>query len=89
MDGSAHCRKAEELAAKAEEYLGQGDGHAAVWAAVAQVHVLLALAAPRVPDSGEGPTPLPESEKDNNPPGGPHLGTVQRKGRQTRGEGNG
>jgi hypothetical protein len=63
MDGSDHHRKADELAAKAEEYLGQGDGQesAAVWAAVAQVHALLALAAPRVPDSGEGPTPLPES----------------------------
>jgi hypothetical protein len=47
MDGSDHYRKAEELAAKAEEYLGQGDGQesAAVWAAVAQVHATLALAA--------------------------------------------
>jgi hypothetical protein len=46
MDGSAHFRKAEELAAKAAEYLGQGDGQdsAAVWAAVAQVHATLALA---------------------------------------------
>jgi hypothetical protein len=46
MDGSDHYRKAEELAAKAEEYLGQGDGQdsAAVWAAVAQVHATLALA---------------------------------------------
>jgi hypothetical protein len=34
MDGSAHFRKVEELAAKAAEYLGQGDGldSAAVWA---------------------------------------------------------
>jgi hypothetical protein len=47
MDGSAHYRKAEELAAKAGEYLGQGDGQdtAAVWAAVAQVHATLAVAA--------------------------------------------
>jgi hypothetical protein len=37
MDGSAHYRKAEELADKAEKYLGQGDGQesAAVCVAVA------------------------------------------------------
>ena len=47
MDGPAHYGKAEELAAKAAEYLGQGDGQdsAAVWAAVAQVHATLAVAA--------------------------------------------
>jgi hypothetical protein len=52
MDGSAHYRKAEELAAKAQEYLGQGDGQvsAGVWAAVAQVHATLALAAAQQPD---------------------------------------
>ena len=46
MTGPEHFRKAEELAAKAREYLGQGDGQdsAAVWAAVAQVHATLALA---------------------------------------------
>ena len=46
MTGPEHFRRAEELAAKAEEYLGQGDGQdsAAVWAAVAQVHATLALA---------------------------------------------
>jgi hypothetical protein len=46
MDSSAHHRRADELAAKAEEYLGQGDGQdsAAVWAAVAQVHATLAVA---------------------------------------------
>jgi len=46
MDGPSHYRKAEELAAKAAEYLGHGDGQdaAAVWAAVAQVHALLAIA---------------------------------------------
>jgi hypothetical protein len=47
MDGPAHYRKAEELAEKADEYLGQGDEKdaAAVWAAVAQVHATLAVAA--------------------------------------------
>jgi hypothetical protein len=47
MDGPAHYRKAEELAEKAAEYLGHGDGQeaAAVWAAVAQVHATLAFAA--------------------------------------------
>jgi hypothetical protein len=51
MDGSAHYRKAEELAAKAAEYLGRGDGQdsAAVWAAVAQVHATLAVAATSEP----------------------------------------
>jgi hypothetical protein len=47
MTGPDHYRKAEELAAKAHEYLGQGDGQAsaAVWAYVAQIHATLALAA--------------------------------------------
>ena len=47
MTGPDHYRKAEELAAEAHNYLGQGDGHAtaAVWATVAQVHATLALAA--------------------------------------------
>jgi len=47
MDGRAHYRKAEQFADKAAEYLGHGDGQdtAAVWAAVAQVHATLALAA--------------------------------------------
>jgi hypothetical protein len=47
MTGPDHYRKAEELTAKAHEYLGQGDGQdsAAVWAAVAQIHATLALAA--------------------------------------------
>jgi hypothetical protein len=55
MDGPAHYRKAEELAAKAAEYLGHGDGQesAVVWAAVAQVHATLALAAATV-QNGEG-----------------------------------
>lgn len=47
MTGPDHYRKAEQLAAKANEYLGQGEGQdsAAVWAAVAQIHATLALAA--------------------------------------------
>jgi hypothetical protein len=47
MPGPDHHSKAEELATKAHEYLGQGDGQdsAAVWAAVAQLHASLALAA--------------------------------------------
>ena len=47
MTGPDHYRKAEELAAKAHEYLGQGDGQAsaAIWTAVAQIHATLALAA--------------------------------------------
>jgi head-tail adaptor len=47
MTAEEHFRKAEELAAKAGEYLGQGDGQdsATVWAAVAQVHATLAVAA--------------------------------------------
>jgi hypothetical protein len=46
MTGPEHFRRAEELAAKAAEYLGQGDGQdsAAIWAAVAQVHATLAAA---------------------------------------------
>ena len=47
MTGPDHYRKAEELTEKASEYLGQGDGQesAAVWAAVAQIHATLGLAA--------------------------------------------
>lgn len=47
MTGPEHYRKAEEFAAKAHEYLGQGEGQdsAAVWAAVAEIHATLALAA--------------------------------------------
>jgi hypothetical protein len=47
MTAEEHFRKAEQLAAKASEYLGHGDGQdsAAVWAAVAQVHATLALVA--------------------------------------------
>jgi hypothetical protein len=47
MTAQEHFQLSEELAAKASEYLGHGDGQdsAAVWAAVAQVHASLALAA--------------------------------------------
>ena len=47
MTGPDHYRKVEELAAKAHDYLGQGDGQgsAAVWAAVAQIHATFALTA--------------------------------------------
>jgi hypothetical protein len=52
MDGRAHFRKAEQFAEKASEYLGHGDGQdtAAVWAAVAQVHATLAVAAGLEPE---------------------------------------
>jgi hypothetical protein len=67
MDGRDHFRKAEEIAAKAHEYLGQGDGQAsaAVWAAVAQVHATLALAAAASPDLGR--------EETNEAASGRHL----------------
>ena len=46
MTGPDHYRKAEELTAKAHDYLGQGEGQSAdVWAAVAQIHATRALAA--------------------------------------------
>jgi hypothetical protein len=54
MTGPEHFRRAEQLAAEAEKHLGQGDGQAtaAVWAAVAQVHATLALAAATSADPG-------------------------------------
>jgi hypothetical protein len=47
MTGPEHFRRAEELAEQARKLLGQGDGQATAvtWAAVAQVHATLALAA--------------------------------------------
>ncbi len=47
MTGPEHYRRAEELAAEAHRLLGQGDDQATagVWAAVAQIHAMLALAA--------------------------------------------
>lgn len=43
MTGPDHYRKAEELAHKAHEYLGQGGGQEST--AVCQIHATLALAA--------------------------------------------
>ena len=62
MDSRAHFRKAEQFADKAAEYLGHGDGQdtAAVWAAVAQVHATLAVAA--------GLQPEPEQELEQASP---------------------
>ena len=70
--------KAEEFAAEAVKYLGQGGGAetAAVWAALAQVYATLALAAaleaaavsrgrPEIPGPGAVPPVLPEPR----PPG--------------------
>ena len=47
MTGPEHYSRAEELAAEAHRLPGQGDGQATagVWAAVAQAHAALALAA--------------------------------------------
>ena len=47
MSGPEYYRRAEELAAEAHKLLGQGDGlaTAGAWAAVAQAHAVLALAA--------------------------------------------
>jgi len=47
MTGPEHYRRAEELAAEAHRLLGQGNGQAtaSAWAAVAQTHAVLALAA--------------------------------------------
>jgi hypothetical protein len=47
MTGPEHFHRAEELTAEAHKHLGHGEGQAtaAVWAAVAQVHATLALAA--------------------------------------------
>jgi hypothetical protein len=47
MTGPEHFHRAEQFAAEAQKYLGQGEGQdtAAVWAAVAQVHATLALVA--------------------------------------------
>jgi hypothetical protein len=47
MTGPEHYQRAEELAAEARKLLGQGEGQdaAVAWAAVAQVHASLAVAA--------------------------------------------
>ncbi len=77
MTGPDHYRKAEELTEKAHEYLGQGDGQesAAVWAAVAQIHATLALAAATAlgttaADGRAWPTsPVPSSAAAERSPG--------------------
>jgi hypothetical protein len=47
VTGPEHHRRAGELAAEAHRLLGQGDGQATAggWAAVAQAHAVLVLAA--------------------------------------------
>jgi hypothetical protein len=69
MTGPQHFRRAEELAAKASEYPGQGDGQdsAAVWAAVAQTHAILALAAALQPSSPYVETEVIESSHPASP----------------------
>jgi hypothetical protein len=64
MTGPEHHRRPEELAGEAHRLLGQGDGQATagVWAAVAQAHAALALAAAPlsahpVQITAAGPTP--------------------------------
>jgi len=64
MTGQEHYAEAEQLAAKATEYLGKGDGQesAVGWAAVAQVHAPLAVAAAlEVPPSQPGTTRDPRN----------------------------
>ena len=92
MTGPQHYRRAEELAAKASEYLGQGDGQdsVAVWAAVAQVHATLALdaaiattAAARAPPQARQytpaatKTPTPRGAPVATDPGCPDRATVK------------
>jgi hypothetical protein len=64
MTAPEHYVRAEELAGEAYRLLGQGDGQATarVWAAVAQAHAVLALAAATAvgasgADNRAGPTP--------------------------------
>ena len=77
-----HSSRAEELAAEAVRYLGQGNANdtAAIWAAVAQVYATLAVAAaietaaisrgrPQVPMPGIAPPVMPE-------PGLPGVGPM-------------
>jgi hypothetical protein len=83
MTGPEHFRRAEGLAAKAAEYLGQGDGQdsAAVWATVAQVHATLALSAATalartsaddrawIRAAGPEPSPRPKAVVPRSKPG--------------------
>jgi hypothetical protein len=74
MDGPVHYRKAEELAAKAAEYLGRDGGQdtAAAWAAIAQVHATLALAT-----AARASTPGPRRRKKGSNSDGTTAGTTR------------
>jgi hypothetical protein len=77
MTGPEHFLRAEQLAEEAHKHLGHGLGQAtaAVWAAVAQVHATLAVAAAIEAGSGRRERPeLPTPEigpllPDPRPPG--------------------
>ena len=60
MTGPEHFLRAEQLGEEAHNRLGKGDEQAtaAVWAAVAQVHATLAVAA--AIEAGSGSRPRPE-----------------------------
>ena len=60
MTGPEHFLRAEQLAEEAHNHLGQDEEQAtaAVWAAVAQVHATLAVAA--AIEAGAGSRPRPE-----------------------------
>jgi hypothetical protein len=80
MTGPEHFRKAEELVTKAAEYLGQGDGQetAAVWAAVAQVHAILALTAAAGAGSGSQANAAATGQGALRRPPSPGLGPAPR-----------
>jgi len=52
MTGPEHYTEAEKLATKAYSAAGQSLGSATTWAAIAQVHATLALAAATAPSTG-------------------------------------
>lgn len=64
MTGPEHFRRAEKLAAEAHKHLGHGEGQttAALFAAVAQVHATLALAAATADASRAGDAQGPDQE---------------------------
>lgn len=89
MNGPGHYRKAEQLAAEAEKLLGQGDGQstAAAWAAAAQVHATLALAAAtalgvNLPhydrESGAEEVSVVQNLDKGQPPGDPEVRPARR-----------
>jgi hypothetical protein len=69
MTGPEHFLRAEQLAEEAHNRLGQGDEQAtaAVWAAVAQLHATLAVAAAIEAGSGSRRGPV---ERREHPPAG-------------------